>query len=535
MTSTVLALLTALAPAQAEEPTATETVEGVVVTPETTGEAALPTAPAGEVEEEVDVETLDTDEAASCCCQQCSCHKEKGCNGHSCPKKADNQPCDCKRGAQKHGHDCKCGHGGKHGHGAKHGGKCGHGGKAGHGCSKRKGKSGCARGEKQTWYELGLQVRPRWEKAFVGHLGVPRTPGALAQQPNYRVTQRTRLKLSGGVGSFRAHASIQDVRVWAGESHTLTDFSAEGLDAHEGWAQIGERTMLRVGRQEIFLDEHRLIGTVNWTQQARSFDGALFRHQDEDYVVTLAAARVPDGGTHDVLMAHGAIDVDGFRVAVPLVFQTNAMVAGNDRGSREDDWHRFTGGIHAKQCGDIFWRLEAYAQTGTNHFAYMAGGRIGYKISDVLRPLLWVDYLSGDSDLGDDRTGAFDTLFATNHKFYGYMDRFTSLPADTRQGGLIDIAIKNKGKLGPGVLEIALHEFLLANNDVSPSIDDDHSPLVGAEADVVYTVPLHELVKLHAGAGIYIDQGDFAAQRDEVLRDGPKVHDWFYLMLDLSI
>ncbi|NIP78292.1 MAG: alginate export family protein, partial [Gemmatimonadetes bacterium] len=73
---------------------------------------------------------------------------------------------------------------------------------------------------------------------------------------------------------------VQDVRVWGGELGT-TDPSADGLDLHQGWLELGDAgsgaLSLRVGRQELAYGGERLVGALNWAQQARSFDGARLR------------------------------------------------------------------------------------------------------------------------------------------------------------------------------------------------------------------------------------------------------------------
>ncbi|MEE8410627.1 MAG: hypothetical protein V3T05_13575, partial [Myxococcota bacterium] len=146
-------------------------------------------------------------------------------------------------------------------------------------------------------------------------------------------------------------------------------------------------------------------------------------------------------------------------------------------------------------------------------------------------------------DYTDDKSAAFDTLFATNHKFYGAMDRFTNVPVDTKNGGLVDIAIKNKTRIGSGTLEVAVHEFILAKRDTV-----GRKGLIGLEVDVVYTVPLHERVKLIAGAGGFMDQGEFKEERDAArlhlnacannaaeCTGARTFHDWLFLMLDVNL
>ena len=50
-----------------------------------------------------------------------------------------------------------------------------------------------------------------------------------------------------------------------------------------------------------------------------------------------------------------------------------------------------------------------------------------------------VEYLSGDDDPTDGTYKVFDTLYATNHKFYGFMDYFLNIPVHTFGLGLRDV------------------------------------------------------------------------------------------------
>src|SRR5688500_12126521 len=85
--------------------------------------------------------------------------------------------------------------------------------------------------------DLKLQVRPRLEKVFSGNIGA--RPGA----PNFVITQRSRLGVGASWQGVSAHVSVQDVRSWAQEDHTLFDFSGNGLDFYEAWAQYEWETL----------------------------------------------------------------------------------------------------------------------------------------------------------------------------------------------------------------------------------------------------------------------------------------------------
>ncbi|NIQ59248.1 MAG: hypothetical protein GWN71_39575, partial [Gammaproteobacteria bacterium] len=64
---------------------------------------------------------------------------------------------------------------------------------------------------------------------------------------------RTRAELKVALGdAVTAFIQLQDVRVFGEEDGTLSDYSADGLDLHQGWVELGdpdaEGWAVRVGR-----------------------------------------------------------------------------------------------------------------------------------------------------------------------------------------------------------------------------------------------------------------------------------------------
>jgi len=66
--------------------------------------------------------------------------------------------------------------------------------------------------------------------------------------------------------------TLQNVRVW-GESFTRAAADKANF-CHEAWAEavLSGTLSLKMGRQEIVYDDHRIFGNVGWAQQARSHD-----------------------------------------------------------------------------------------------------------------------------------------------------------------------------------------------------------------------------------------------------------------------
>jgi hypothetical protein len=84
--------------------------------------------------------------------------------------------------------------------------------------------------------------------------------------------------------------------------------------------------------------------------------------------------------------------------------------------------------------------------------------------SPRLRTLgIGLDYLSGDDDPADNEYEAFNTLYHTGHKWYGYMDLFLDPAARTGERGLIDGIASATFGLGAQVpLTVDAHRFWTA-------------------------------------------------------------------------
>lgn len=265
------------------------------------------------------------------------------------------------------------------------------------------------------------------------------------------VRQRTRVGLhlmfAERVGAF---IQLQDVRTWGEEADTLGDYSADGLDLHQGFlcVPLTDGMKLKIGRQEVSYLNDRLIGNVAWLEQARSFDAARWSYQAGAVVADAFYARTRDAAPSDFA---GVTDVLAgfFQYTVSPAF-VPALVAVVDIGGPSDRT-RFTAGLHATGALDfgLGYSLEGYYQGGSaagdvSYAAFLAALHARYTVKSVgAKPFveLFAELVSGDDDPGDTDEKSFDTLFATNHKFYGEMDFFLNLPANTAKRGLVDLGL----------------------------------------------------------------------------------------------
>ena len=110
---------------------------------------------------------------------------------------------------------------------------------------------------------------------------------------NYKWTSRV---------SFQFTA--QDVRVWGQDAATINPADGAKLGVHEAWAEVAlankkdslfkkpalEYFGFKIGRQELLYDDSRLLGNLDWLQQARRHDAIVFKLLQKGWQLDLGAA-----------------------------------------------------------------------------------------------------------------------------------------------------------------------------------------------------------------------------------------------------
>jgi hypothetical protein len=345
-----------------------------------------------------------------------------------------------------------------------------------------------------------------------------------------RTRAQVTAKLERNVTAF---VQIQDVRFWGEESNTLLDFSAGGFDLHQGYVDLRSNgpTILsgRAGRQDVAFGGQRLVGTVNWVQQGRVFDGLMLGADGSGFKLEILGSVIANDltATHDNdqhfaaaygqlrKVGPGSLDLYGLYNSVPTdSVKTSQLTMGA----------RWWG-----QEGNIRFRLEGSYQTGKRNTvdvsAFMLGARVAAVFDDADADItLWFDYLSGDGDTSDDKVKVFSTLFATNHKFYGLADYFLNIPVHTASRGLQDIAIKGSWKpRGDVTLRTELHSFRAAQSEGLSS------SRFGEEID--FTAGYRYSGNLNLSGGLaYVFAGDAWGEIGRLTTNAV----WTFLMVDVT-
>jgi hypothetical protein len=365
------------------------------------------------------------------------------------------------------------------------------------------------------------QVRPRLENKSPGD-------GTWDSFTSMRVRAAIAAELEQGVKIF---IQVQDVRLFGEEGSTLGDYNADNFDLHQGYLEMADLPeiggMLRAGRQEVSLGEQRLVGAVNWAQQGRSFDGVRYSASGELFGVSAFAMKLTEPSA-------SAQDYDSDFFGVWGNFATGE--AGSldffglfTRDARENGTDERTfGALWRGDAGPVQLRFEGSAQGGNRGdddvSAYMWAARAGTKIPGGGTVTVWYDYLSGDDDPNDLKARVFNTLFATNHMYYGFADFFLNIPVHTGGLGLRDAAVKLSFQPVEGTrVNVDFHNFQTAQAGTLSTQS------LGNELDLTLTHSLAPGLALATGYS-------FFQTKDGMMELGRAEKDahWMYVMLNAS-
>lgn len=313
------------------------------------------------------------------------------------------------------------------------------------------------------------------------------------------------------------------------------DASADGLNVHQAFLELtddwsGVRARATVGRQEVRWGGERLVGAVGWSNTGRSFDGvrATVSSSTDAWRLEGLAAVVADRDGDVALDAADRV-LSGVRAEAGPAALTLLREEGYRQGGDVVDRVRHT--AHASASPELpngfSARVEGAYQWGSRRDGELAAGLAGMRLihSDaravVSRVSAGADWLSGDGDSADDDRTAFSTLFATNHKFYGYQDFFLNVPAATGERGLVDLRAGLHLTIRRDVqLRVAPHAFLTAESTASGA------RALGRELDLTLPVRLSDAAALQAGYSAFWP--DRAAREVGLVTEG-RVHHWAYL------
>jgi hypothetical protein len=415
-------------------------------------------------------------------------------------------------------------------------------------------------------------------------------------------TQRTRLNIGYTGYRFKVYTAIQDVRVWGQDASTINQTTTQGLNGlmlHEAWGEIMfndtgslakvENLSLKVGRQEIFYDDQKILGNLDWLQQARRHDAVILKYANKGWICDLGAAfnqnAIANANTYyngtPPLVASATSNTITSAAAYPagtngigtmyksfqyaylgkkfffgngslLFFKddfSKYTTVGSAKNYQSGVWSRMTAGAYIDAT--IKRRLNViasyYHQGGQNKDgAFLNANLASISTSLLIGRKLYVgpgvDYLSGNNGTslptgsGSSRDQRFDPLYGTPHKFWGYMDYFYAANGFGQQG-LLNYFFKIKYNAKDNLIfTLDAHAFAAANKvwDGKVGGTGTQKSYLGTELDFVVKYNITKMINIEAGYSIMEATSTMESAQVKNVKSAELTPQWAYLMINIK-
>ncbi|MCH2176577.1 MAG: alginate export family protein [Lentisphaeria bacterium] len=311
------------------------------------------------------------------------------------------------------------------------------------------------------------------------------------------------------------------------EGHVFTDFlddyndkdgqnpnraviaDPEGSRIHQLYDDITliPDTTIRIGRQEIIVNDSRFLGNVDWRQNGQSFDAITIKNTSIEnltfffgYIDEVETITLDNVETDGLFFGniHYKINED-HNVAVYSYLNDSE----NDAKDTATYGVRANSGKKSKFHYDVSYSYQTdYADYDDTSESDMFMAEVGGKVKEV-KLLGGYHRISGQD--GKDR--AFDTLYSTGHKFNGWADQFLSTNGGGLTNGLEDYYIGAVTKVAGVKVAIFGHSFHTTDNNTFDGHYGDELDLLIAKK---FTDELTGLIKF-----AYFKQGDSDAPTED--------------------
>lgn len=357
---------------------------------------------------------------------------------------------------------------------------------------------------------------------------------------------RTRLKATATVNEqVRVVAEVQDARTFGQEAGTMNTGSP-AFDLRQGYVEVKGLAdgllEFKLGRQALAYANERFIGAIDWSNTGQSFDAGVLRVNAGDFRFDAIGAAIKRNSVDSVYVRD--VFLTGAWVAwapEKARYSVQAFFLYDNPASALLRQNRMTAGIYAGgHFGTFDYELDAALQMGDYKVANsesrdiaanMVGVRLGYSFPDLAKLRIGVGYdrLSGQDPDDATKYGAFHTLYATNHKYYGYMDYFTNIPLHTSGLGLQDI-IAQVSLVPVEGLSIAADFHLF-----STVTDPEDAGMTGRKSAIGSELDLTAKFAVAKAVGFTLGWSMFSADADRAVRTGTtEATSWAYLMTTVN-
>ncbi|GGZ92971.1 alginate export family protein [Algibacter mikhailovii] len=398
----------------------------------------------------------------------------------------------------------------------------------------------------QAQFTLDGEFKPRTEYRHGFGSLIPKDA-----EPGFGISTRARLNAGYATETYKFYISFQDVMVW-GENRQILPYDMNNSFAiFQAWAelQLGSGWSTKIGRQVLSYDDQRILGGLDWAQQARNHDAGLIKYKKDSFALDIALAWNQDYSHPTGFISVGnEYNTSGF-----FSYKTMQMLHASKK------WENFSGSLllmnngfqnAASGLGDVAnlqtmgahlkWGKNAFSLTGNIYIqtgeaiygtsykdvkgAYLASLDASFKLSPKIGLGAGFEVISGNDKANTDETGAFFPLYGTNHKFNGFMDYFY-VGNHANSVGLVDVHVGANFKLGETTSLMAKVLNFSAEKEL-PSGEKS----LGTEVDLV-------LAKQFKGYGLKIGYSHMFASdgmyelKNVAKADAADVQNWAWVQL----
>ncbi len=408
------------------------------------------------------------------------------------------------------------------------------------------------------------------------------TPTIADTSAAFFTSQRTRLNFGYSGYRFKLYASVQDVRVWGQDGSIINRYTVDANDGfmlHEAWGEISlvdtgktiKNFTLKIGRQELVYDDVRLLGNLDWLQQARRHDAALIKFEHKGWMLHLGGAfnqnrELRQNTVYQPVTAYPA-STNGMStmykcmqflyVNKKLHFGNASFLAFRDQFSKYhykntdvnkttpiyegSTWSRYTvgGNLFGTAFTKLGFALTAFYQSGqyrdgTELSESLLSASTSYAIGRKFSIGSGIDYTSGnDGSDASNKNARFDPLYGTPHKFWGYMDYFY-VADGFGSNGLVDLYIKAKFKPKDNLtLYLDAHRFVLSE-DLPMEGGVQYEKFLGTEFDFVVNYGLSKVISIEAGYSQMYSSDTMSSPKVKNVKNASDFNDWAYLMISIK-
>ncbi|MES2575267.1 MAG: alginate export family protein [Bacteroidota bacterium] len=359
-------------------------------------------------------------------------------------------------------------------------------------------------------------------------------------------SQRTRLNVGYTGYRFKIFMALQDVRVWGQDASSInrtTIDANDGIMLHEAWTELilndtvskYQNISLKIGRQEIAYDDQKVLGSLDWLQQARRHDAIVFKFANKGWIADIGAAFNQNsektvGTLYNGIPATYGAGTNGIGTmykSFQYAYVGKKFFFGDlSLLFFKDDFNKYVTvgavktpvlGVWSRTTSGIYYNVNPNRKINLTGSYYYQGGRNkdGRVLSANLASITstvqlgrklfvgpGVDYLSGTNGTkavtATSKSNLFDPLYGTPHKFWGGMDYFYAANGFGSQG-LLNYFFKAKYNAKDNLTFFAdIHGFQSAN-EVSNGAGGTRTPYLGTELDLKVSYNFTKLINIEAG------------------------------------